>query len=147
MSHSLDKIVAFYQHTNNHHPKFWWWFVVVCLHRLWFHYISSKIWWFAVLYRGFGGLRWFAVICGGLSFSHTVNKSLNRGINPFRCSVRKYTYEIPNPLRLLYVNIRTQTGIEKWALLTDALRYLDLCIVSCARAHHMLPVWVRPFVD
>ena len=30
-------------------------------------------------------------------------------INPF---VRKYTYKIPNPLRLLYVNIRIQTGIE-----------------------------------
>ena len=92
MSHSLDKIVAFYQHTNNHHPKFWWWFAVVC----------GGLWWFACIVSGFtayspilvvicgglrwcvvvlvffqwfvvvcGGLRWFAVICGGLSFSHT----------------------------------------------------------------------------
>ena len=61
---------------------------------------------------------------------------------PFRSFVRKYTYEIPNPLRLLYVNIRTQTGIKIWALLTDTLRYLGLCITGCSRAHHVLPVWV-----
>ena len=63
-------------------------------------------------------------------------------LNPFVLS-----YVIPNPLRLLYVNVRTQTGIEIWALLTDTLRYLQLCIMSCARAHHVLPVCWRPFVD
>ena len=43
-----DKIVAFYR------------VVVVCLHRLWFHCLSSQI-----LVVICGGLRWFAVMCGG----------------------------------------------------------------------------------
>ena len=55
------------------------WFVVVCLHRLWFHCLCPKFWWWFVVVCGdvrwfwffSGGLWWFAVICGGLSFSHT----------------------------------------------------------------------------
>ena len=59
MSHSLDKIVAFYQHTNNHHSKFWWWFAVVC----------GGLWWFACIVSGFTAYRpkfwwWFVVVCG-----------------------------------------------------------------------------------
>ena len=65
-------------------------------------------------------------------------------INPF---VRKYTYEIPNPLRLLYVNIRTQTGIKIWALLTDIYGIWQLGITGCSRAHHVLPVWRHSVVD
>ena len=77
MSHSLDKIVAFYQHTNNHHPKFWWWFAVVCgglpassLASLpipkfwwWFVVVCGDVWWCWVFS---GGLWWFAVVCGDL---------------------------------------------------------------------------------
>ena len=56
-SAGLDKLLAFYQHTNNHHPKFWQWFAVVC----------GGLRWFAVVC---GGLRWFAVVCGGLPAFH-----------------------------------------------------------------------------
>ena len=75
-SHSLDKIVAFYQHTNNHHPKFWWWFAVVCGGLPASSLVSLPIpkfwWWFAVMCGGFG---FFPVICGNLwwfvFYSHT----------------------------------------------------------------------------
>ena len=61
MSHSLDKIVAFYQHTNNHHHKFWWWFAVVC-RRL----PASSLVSLPIVPNSGGDLWWFAVMCGGL---------------------------------------------------------------------------------
>ena len=78
-SHSLDNLRAFYQHTNNHHPKFWRWFVVVCLLFTAYHpkfWPSGDLWWFTVICGGFGvvcdGLVSFGMVCGGLSFSHTI---------------------------------------------------------------------------
>ena len=47
------------------------------------------------------------------------------GLNPFRLSYVYNTYKVPKPLRLLFVNMRTRTGIKIWGLLTDTLRYLQ----------------------
>ena len=46
------------------------------------------------------------------------------GLNPSDFGMYN-TYKIPKPLRLLYVNMRTRTGIKIWGLLTDTLRYLQ----------------------
>ena len=83
-SHSLDKLLAFCQHTNNHHPKFWRWFAVVCSGLRWFaclplfslHIVQNSggdLWWFAVVC---GRLRWFGVVCDGLSYSYSHTPSL-----------------------------------------------------------------------
>ena len=58
---SLDKIVAFYQHTNNHHPKFWWWFAVVCG-----GLPASSLVSLPIVPNSGGDLRWCAVVCGDL---------------------------------------------------------------------------------
>ena len=77
-SHILDKLLAFYQHTNNHHPKFWWWFAVVCSGLQWFAVVCllssftayrPKFWWWFVVVCGY--LWWFVVVWGGLPYSHT----------------------------------------------------------------------------
>ena len=47
----LDKLLAFYQHTNKHHPKFWRWFAMVCLFYTVFTAYRPTFWW------------WFAVVC------------------------------------------------------------------------------------
>ena len=90
--------------------------------------------------------------CGGLLYDLENDLKILCGIRPhlpphplnywpLATTVRNITYAIPKPLRLRYVNLRTQTGIEIWALLTETLRYLGLCIMSCACEHHVLPVW------